>query len=167
MKKIALTAAASMAALIAIPALAQPGGQRPNPDSNGDGIITRAEVNADVAKRFARMDVNKDGKLNKADREAAMAARGGEGAGEGAGKRGESKRGEGQRGDRAGGMMRADSNGDGAVTLAEMQAAAAQRFDRADADNDGKLTQAERDALRRGRGGGGEGGPGAPPPPAR
>lgn len=157
MKKFAL-GVAGLAALLATPALAQRGGERPNPDANGDGIVTRAEVDADVAKRFARMDVNKDGKVDKADREAAMAARGGEG---GEGKRGGGKRGEGKRGGGKGGErgpMRADADGDGAVTLAEMRAAAGRRFDRVDADKDGKLTAAEREAARGMRGEGRRGG---------
>jgi hypothetical protein len=147
MKKFAL-GVAGLAALLATPALAQRGGERPNPDANGDGIVTRAEVDADVAKRFARMDVNKDGKVDKADREAAMAARGGEGGGDG--KRKERR-----------GPMRADADGDGAVTLAEMRAAAGRMFERVDADKDGKLTAAEREAVRGMRG---EGRRGAPPP---
>lgn len=133
MKKLVLILG-GVAALIAVPVLAQRGGERPNPDSNGDGIVSRAEVDADVAKRFARMDVNKDGKLDKSDREAAMAARGNQG-GEGGGDRGR-------------GPMRADANGDGAVTLAEMRASAGQMFERADADKDGQLTDAERQAAR-------------------
>lgn len=151
MKKLTLTAAATALAIIAIPALAQQGGQRPNPDSNGDGVVTRAEVDADVAKRFARLDVNKDGKVDKADREAAKAAR--EAARAARGREGRSR------------LMRADADGDGAITLTEMRAAAGRMFDRADADKDGKLTEAERQALRAARRGG-EGGRGAPPPPA-
>lgn len=163
MTKFTLSAAAALAALIAVPAMAQQGGMRHNPDSNGDGIVTRAEVTAEVAKRFARMDVNKDGKLDRADREAAMAARGGEAAGQGERKRGEGKRGEGKRGEGKRGPMRADADGDGAVTLAEMQAGAVQRFDRADADKDGKLTKAEREAMQGRRGGEGARGERTPP----
>src|SRR6218665_3798547 len=35
-----------------------------------DGVTTRADVEARSAAMFARMDVNKDGKIDKADREA-------------------------------------------------------------------------------------------------
>ncbi|MDB5697238.1 MAG: signal transduction protein [Alphaproteobacteria bacterium] len=44
--------------------------------------------------------------------------------------------------------LRGDVNGDGAVTLAEMQQSAAQRFQKLDVNHDGKVTQAERDARR-------------------
>tara|TARA_Y100000815_G_C13046157_1_gene388768 strand:+ start:98 stop:328 length:231 start_codon:yes stop_codon:yes gene_type:complete len=50
---------------------------------------------------------------------------------------------------RGGGMMaKADTNGDGRLTLQEFQAHALARFDRADADSDGTVTQAERKAAR-------------------
>ena len=149
MKKIALMLG-TMAALAVSPAMARPGGERPNADANGDGVVTRAEVEADVAKRFVRMDVNKDGKLDASDREAAMKAR-------------EAKRAErGKRGDRGERKMgRLDANGDGAVSADEMKKAALARFERADADKDGKLTAAEREAARPKR----AGSEGAPPPP--
>ncbi len=39
-------------------------------DANGDGTITRAEAQAAAEAQFARLDVNKDGKIDQADREA-------------------------------------------------------------------------------------------------
>jgi len=42
-----------------------PGGVKA--DANGDGVITRAEFDAQSAARFAAMDVNKDGKIEKAE----------------------------------------------------------------------------------------------------
>jgi Ca2+-binding EF-hand superfamily protein len=149
MKKLALMVTA-MAMLATAPAMARPGGgERSNPDANGDGVVTRAEAEADIAKRFARMDMNKDGKLDAADREAMRKAR-------------EAKRAE--RGGRGGKMMeRLDANGDGAVSLDEMKRGALARFDRADANKDGKLTGDEREAARPKRMRG-DGGP--PPPPA-
>lgn len=62
-----------------------------------------------------------------------------------------------------GGMVRADTNGDGIVTRAEALAEAGLRFDRIDANHDGKLDQAELAAvpMRRRRGGDT---PSAPPP---
>lgn len=130
-------AATVLAALTAVGAQAKPGGGggRHNPDSNGDGVVTRAEVEANVAQRFARMDINKDGKVDKADREAAQKQR-------------EAKRGA-RRGGQPGGP---DADGDGALSLDEMKRAAMQRFDRVDSDRDGKLTAAERDAARAARG---------------
>ncbi|WP_395334235.1 hypothetical protein [Novosphingobium sp. BL-8H] len=39
-------------------------------DANGDGTITRAEAQAAAEAQFARLDVNKDGKIDQADRDA-------------------------------------------------------------------------------------------------
>lgn len=47
--------------------------ERSKMDANGDGVITRAESQAAAEALFTRLDVNKDGKLDKADREAHMA----------------------------------------------------------------------------------------------
>lgn len=67
-----------------------------------------------------------------------------------------------------GGLMRADTNRDGAITRAEMLADADARFVAMDTDKDGKVTAAERDAARaamraqrrNGNGGGPRGGGG-------
>lgn len=59
------------------------------------------------------------------------------------------------------GMMRADANGDGTITRAEMIAEAEARFAAMDTDKDGKVTAAEREAARsamRGQWRGGAGG---------
>ncbi|MYL96284.1 hypothetical protein GR702_00660 [Novosphingobium sp. FGD1] len=45
--------------------------ERPRMDADGDGTVTRAEAQTAAAAMFARMDANKDGKLDKADRELA------------------------------------------------------------------------------------------------
>jgi hypothetical protein len=93
-------------------------------DTNNDGIITKAEFLADVDARFATLDANKDGKISKEERP---------GGGEG----------------RGGRMMgRADTDGDGAISLAEQRAQATKRFDRVDANKDGKIDKAEGDAVR-------------------
>ena len=42
-------------------------------DANGDGTVTRAEAQAAAEALFTKLDVNKDGKLDKADREARRA----------------------------------------------------------------------------------------------
>jgi hypothetical protein len=118
-------------------------------DTNGDGVITRAEAIAESDARFDRMDVNHDGKITKDER---PEPRGGRGGGFG------------------GRMMeRMDANGDGAISKDEQRAQALQRFDRLDANHDGKIDQAERDAARERMmqfmGRGGPDGP-LPPPPA-
>lgn len=43
-------------------------------DADGNGVVTRAEAQAAATAMFTRMDVNKDGKLDKADRAAGRAA---------------------------------------------------------------------------------------------
>lgn len=62
MKKISLLTLG--AALIAVPVLAAPGG------ADRNAVQTRAEAQTRAADMFARMDVNKDGKLDAADRAA-------------------------------------------------------------------------------------------------
>lgn len=51
-------------------AYAQMSGDRPELDANGDGVITRAEAQTASTAMFAKMDANKDGKLDQSDREA-------------------------------------------------------------------------------------------------
>ena len=72
---------------------------RPKMDANGDGIITRAESQTAAEAMFTWMDVNKDGKLDKADREAHMAEM-------------KTKM-----------FAKLDANGDGSITRAEFMAA--------------------------------------------
>jgi len=62
------------AALIAVPALAAPDGGRNMGDADGNGVLTRAEAQAAATQMFAKMDANKDGKLDAADRAARHAA---------------------------------------------------------------------------------------------
>lgn len=110
-------------------------------DANGDGVVTKAELLADVDKRFARLDTDKDGKITAAEREAM-----------GGGMRGRMARRMMERRGGEGGMGRAlervDTNDDGIITLDEQRAAATQRFAYMDRNSDGKVDQAERDALR-------------------
>jgi len=146
-------------------------------DADGNGVLTRAEVQTHSAERFTRMDVNKDGKLDQADREArrnemfdrldtdkngqlsreefsarpqhgeAMAQRG-----EGEDGKRWGKRHHRRHGGMMGGMMMgrmADADKDGAVTQAEFTAAALQRFDAMDANKDGQVTKEERQAARK------------------
>lgn len=184
MKK--LTFGLSVAALaLAGAAYAQPG-MHARPDTNGDGVVTRAETQAHAEQMFAHIDANGDGKLDKADREARRAAmfdkidtnNDGQisraefdakpkwGKGDGDGKRGGWGH---KRGHRGGMMMRmADADKDGAVSKAEFNAAMLQRFDKTDANQDGTITKEEREAARaakrdhwRQRMGDGQG-PGAP-----
>ena len=110
-------------------------------DTNGDGLISKAENRAAVEARFARMDANGDGTLARDER----------------GKKGKWKRGGGRRGGGAmPGGMKADANGDGVITRAEFDAQSAARFAALDANKDGKIEKSE---MRKPRGM-----RGAPPP---
>ncbi len=60
------------AALIAVPVLAAPGGKG---DTDGNGTVSRAEAQAHATQMFARMDANKDGKIDPSDRGAQQAER--------------------------------------------------------------------------------------------
>ncbi len=180
------------AALIAVPVLAAPGiGAKA--DADGNGTVSRAEAQARATATFAKMDANKDGKLDATDRAAKRAemqaaaferfdankdgsiskAEWDQASADRAAKRGE--RGErraeagepgqhgghrmggrhGKRGGHHGGpggrdgmMMKADTNGDKAISQAEFQTAALARFDAADANKDGQVTAEERQAQR-------------------
>ena len=218
MKKTLITlSAGAMLAAVAGTAFAERG-ERPNPDADGDGAITRAEMQQHGAQMFARMDANGDGRLDQADREAhrqAMFARAdadgdgelsqaemqamhearkqrredrraagsdarrdrmgdrfarldtddsgglsqdelraghqahGDRRGEGANKRAH----RGMRGAKGGpgghAMLRtADTDGDGAVSRAEFDAAIAARFARMDGNGDGSVSEAEHEAAR-------------------
>lgn len=65
-KKISLFTLA--AALVAVPVVAAPG-------ADGNAVQTRADVQAKAAQMFAKMDANKDGKLDATDRTAQRAER--------------------------------------------------------------------------------------------
>lgn len=101
-------------------------------DTNGDGLVSRAEHRAAAEARFARMDANGNGTIDP---------------GEHRGKRGKLRGGRGPgSGMRA--LMMADTNRDGVVTRAEYDAAAAARFERLDTNRDGKLDAADRPQRR-------------------
>lgn len=132
-------------------------------DFNKDGKLDKADRDARMAERFKKLDTDGSGEVSLAEMTAArearqakraerMAMRADRGPGEpGArmggwhGKRGgHGGMGRGMRG----GMMRLDANKDGAITLAEFEAGALERFNRHDANKDGKITQEERAAAR-------------------
>jgi Ca2+-binding EF-hand superfamily protein len=51
--------------------ISERGGDRPNPDTNGDGQISRAEFDAMGAGMFQHMDANNDGRVTREEAEAA------------------------------------------------------------------------------------------------
>lgn len=116
----------------ATPALAQRGGGDwfAAADTNGDGVVTRAEFLRHRDSSFARLDRNKDGVVSPADfprlanRKPGMFDR------------------------LMDALDIADSNGDGAISRSELAQSPPVMFDRADADHDGRVTKAEYDAAR-------------------
>ncbi len=110
-------------------------------DSDSSGSVSLAEARTGVATMFAGADVNKDG---RATREEMMAFHGKMGDHH----RGDRKAGhgdpDGKRGDRGGkGPMHLDSDGDGALTLAEAQSGIEAHFAKIDANREGSIDESE------------------------
>ncbi|AIT80116.1 EF-hand domain-containing protein [Novosphingobium pentaromativorans] len=66
--KVSLAISAATLAIGGVAYAQMPQGD-PMMDTDGDGTVTRSESQAMAAAMFARMDVNKDGKLDRTDRE--------------------------------------------------------------------------------------------------
>ena len=99
---------------LAMPATAQPGGNRL--DKDGDGVITEKELDARKS-RLMEADTNNDGQITREEMRAYREARRAE--------------------------RNPDKNGDGVVSREEFTAAADERFDRLDKNGDGVLTEDE------------------------
>ena len=147
MTKKTTLAAAIVLSLLATSAFAQQGAQakperaaRMNIDSNGDGVIDRAEAAKfpRLAARFDQLDRNGDGRLDANERPRR-------------GAHGRHGRGDGRHG-RAAGPERLDSNGDGRLSREEVAAGRGGRggsnrlvehFDAIDGNRDGHIDRAE------------------------
>lgn len=134
MKKLHILMLAVAAASTSALALAQTAapGAHPRPDANGDGVVTKAEAAQfpRLAGQFDQLDRNKDGKL--AADELPMRRKG---------MRGQDGK--------ARGMRALDTDGDGRISRAEMQAGEktwAQRFDAMDVNKDGYVDRADMQA---------------------
>jgi Ca2+-binding EF-hand superfamily protein len=92
-------------------------------DKNNDGYLTQAEVGAKRWEHIKIADVNNDSKVSKEELKQAFADTG-----------------RGEHGDR---FKRADKNGDGYLTQAEVGAQRWERIKVADANNDGKVSKDE------------------------
>lgn len=99
-------------------------------DTNRDGRVTRAEFDAARAARFQEMDRNGDGVVSREDFKRLARFR------PEAMKRIDQF------------IAQGDTNGDARLTLAELRNAPARIFDRLDTDGDGAVDQAERDRGR-------------------
>lgn len=96
-------------------------------DANGDGVITREEVAAARAKRFAKRDANGDGVITAAELDAAIM------------KRLEKRKAR----LRYRLLARLDADGDGKVTKDEFVNKRDRLFSRLDRDGDGRITREE------------------------
>jgi Ca2+-binding EF-hand superfamily protein len=151
---LSLTLASSLMALAAHTAHAEPGAVRERlraADTNGDGLISRAEAQAlpMLANHFDRIDANKDGQISpeelRAARQAMASAKGGKRDGDGDGRI--SREEAAKMPHLAKKFDALDTNKDGYLTRDEMRAARAEhmkmRFDSIDSDKDGFLSRAE------------------------
>ena len=125
MKRFLIAGAAGAALIASAAAIAQPAAHG---QDRGDRVQTRAEVQAKVAQRFARLDTNRDGFVTQAETQALRANR--------AGKRGD------RRAERGGAAFdRLDANRDGMLSRAEFEAGRAVRQQRVasrDGNGDGR-----------------------------
>ncbi|MEZ5680757.1 MAG: EF-hand domain-containing protein [Erythrobacter sp.] len=146
MRKTILTLSAAAVALTGAGIAYAQRGDRPNPDANGDGVATLAEVKAHGNELFAKLDANGDGVINAQDRQAHHEEM----------------------------FAKADANGDGELSQAEMkamhearkerreerrearaekrEARMAEHFAKMDTDNSGGLSQDELRAMHEARG---------------
>lgn len=140
MKSFILSGAAAVA--LAGPAIAQAPGAHAG---HAGGNISRADATVMVTQLFARVDLNKDGKITREEMQAArqqfaQSRPGGKPEGQAP-----------SGGARGGAMgMYSGFGPDGTITLEQARATALQHFDRMDADRNGTLTQIERQAMREG-----------------
>ena len=97
-------------------------------DTNGDGMISRAEAQAlpRLAERFDAVDSNRDGQITRDELRFARA-----------------------QAMRAGMVRHLDKDGDGKVSKAEALTAAEKRFERVDANKDGFITREEAQSARK------------------
>lgn len=169
MSKLYWIGAASVVTLTAA-AFALPGAKPSKMDSDGNGLVSKAEAMAAADSKFANMDANTDGKIDAADREAKMKAHFTEMDADKNGSiseaemmaahknrmedRAEKHAARGHDGGPDHGlgmamMKNADANGDMAVTQAEFRAAAEARFAKSDTNKDGSLSADEHKAARK------------------
>lgn len=119
-------------------------------DSNGDGMVSAQEHASGATAMFKMMDANSDGKVTVAEMDAAH---------DKMMKGDKMKSGHGMQDAKAGSdkamhhamssadkIAKFDTNGDGALSASEHDAAAKAMFDKMDADKDGNMSKAEMEA---------------------
>ncbi len=136
------------AALAPAATLAEPGARLfDRLDADGNGGVTRAELETAAAARFDALDADRDGRVSRAEMSTALETR--------------DDRREARAEKRAGKILaRADANGDGALSAAEFDAATERMrrfrkgpgFAALDADSNGRLTERELAEAMGGRG---------------
>ena len=118
--------------VLLVPAAAMAGDDKAKlMDTNNDGVISSAEHAAGAKTMFTQMDANNDGKVTAAEMDAYHAAKMG------------GKAGDKMKMTSAEKIKKVDTDGDGAISAAEHDAASTQMFTKMDANGDGNVTAAE------------------------
>jgi len=126
-------------------------------DADGDGELSAAEI-SNASAALKKLDKNGDGKLDGEELRPAMGGRGGPGG------PGGSAGGAASAAERVSQLMAMDKNGDGKLAADELPERMQGLIARADSNKDGSVTKAELEAFmaqqpqRQGGGRGGEGG---------
>jgi hypothetical protein len=115
-------------------------------DADGNQALSLAEVRQGAQTMFGRVDANKDGRITADEFRAHHGQEGDRHGPGGAGKDGPP---EARREGPPHGPIHMDTDRDGAVSLAEMQAGMESHFTRADANRDGSVTREEMEAAHR------------------
>jgi hypothetical protein len=123
-------------------------------DADGNGVIEAGDRAARAKQRFIEMDTDKNGSVSEAEFETAYQAKTAEHE---ARRSARAEGGEGRMGRKhkrgghhgdVGKWGMADTNGDKAISRAEFDAATLARFTKADTNGDGNITKEERQAAR-------------------